>query len=265
MSRQVAQLEGQLGVRLFERSTRRLRLTDIGQRLLVHADRARRELAAATEEMRSARDRPGGTLRVTAPELLGEEFVSLVIAAFLERYPDVRVEALFTTESVDLIARRFDLGVRAGPLADSSLIARPLGHAALVCCAAREYLEAAPPLRAPADLAAHATLSYGRDTPSVEVAWSLGQETVRHEPRLSSTSARAVCDAAARGLGVARLPYLACAQRIEAGALVEVLTPWRDAAPVHAVYASRSATNPTLYAFLEVLQDAAERSNWLSP
>lgn len=262
--REIGELERRLGVRLLERSTRSLRITDIGQRLLVHADRVRDIARSATEEMKSARAKPGGTLRVTAPELLGEAFVAPAFAAFMERYPDVRIEATFTIERVDLIAHGFDLAVRAGSQVESGLFARPLGRAAVVCCAAPRYLEKAPPLRATTDVARHATLHYGRDAHGIDVTWSLGADLVRHRPRLVSTSARAVRDAARRGLGVARLPLLACSGEIENGELVEVLAPFRDeSAQIHAVYASQLAVNPTLKAFVELLRKSAARAPWL--
>lgn len=264
LHREIGELERRLGLRLFERSTRKLRVTDIGQRLLVHADRIRDAARAASEEMKSARSRPSGTLRLTAPELLGEIFVAPVIAEFLERYPDVRVEATLTLDRINLIEGGFDLAVRAGPIVDSALIARPLGRASVVCCAAPRYLEKAAALRVPADITRHRTIHYGRDTNGVDVAWSLGDEVIRHRPRLTSTSARAVLDAARRGLGVARLPLLACSHELETGELVEVLAPWRDeSASIHALYASQAASNPTLKAFLDVLRRSAARASWL--
>ncbi|MEZ6187390.1 MAG: LysR family transcriptional regulator [Planctomycetota bacterium] len=264
VNRQVAALEARLGLRLFERSTRRLRITDVGQRLLLHAERLRRDVLAATDEMRAARSAPGGTLRVTAPGLLGEEFVSPTIASFLSLYPEVRIEEVLSLERVDLLEQRFDLAIRAGRLEDSPLISRLLGHAVVVCCASPALLASAPPIEVPGDLLDLPTIHYGRHQIGPEVTWRFGDTAVRVLPRLASTSTRTACNAAVHGLGVVRLPLLACQAELESGALVEVLVAWRDeTVPIQAVYASPSATNPTLQAFVGALLDAAQQATWL--
>ncbi|HEU4404511.1 MAG TPA: LysR substrate-binding domain-containing protein [Polyangiaceae bacterium] len=266
--RRVTALERELGLELLERTTRRVRPTDAGRRLFGHAERVLAEARAATEAMRAARAAPSGTLRLTAPELFGELVIGPALAKFLARWPAVRAAALFSLEREDLLGRDLDLAIRLGPLREGSRRARRLGAVPVVCCAAPALIAgAAEPVEHPGALASWPALHYGRDPGGAPVRWRFqkGRQAaeLRLEPRLCSTSARVVRDAALAGLGVARLPRLVCEHELGRGALVEVLAAWRgEPTPVHAVFSARPSSSPTLGAFLQTLAEHIRGEPW---
>lgn len=264
--REVTRLQADSGVRLFDSTTRRVRVTDAGLRLHAHATTLAHEARRALDTLRASRARPSGTLRVSAPHLLGELFVATVVARFLARWPEVRVEAEFSIDPVDLLGRDVDVALRVGPLPALDARARRLGMATEVCCAAPSYLARAAALEAPSDLSRHATLHYGRSAPRAMVAWTMGvgpDAEVLHLPRVASTSARVVRELAVAGLGVSRLPLLLCRRDLEEGRLVEVLAAWRHAgAPVHALYAPHAPDVPAVREFLSELSRAAVAPPW---
>ena len=154
ISRQINELESELGVRLFHRTTRKLSLTEAGQiyyeragRIITDVDEAR----LAVSELGS----PTGILRVTIPTGIGRGLIVSVIPAFLERYPGVRIVLSMTDYMVDLVAGGFDVGIRVGQLSDSSLKARKIGESRRVVCASPDYLKQSGTPRRPAELEDH--------------------------------------------------------------------------------------------------------------
>jgi DNA-binding transcriptional LysR family regulator len=253
--RQVAALEARLGLQLVERSTRRLRVTDVGQRLFEHADRIRDEARRAVALLKDAAHAPSGVLRVTAPDLFGEVVLTPVIQTFLERWPDVRVEAVFSLDHADLLAEGFDLAIRLGSAGTHEHRTHVLARTAVAWVAAPSYLAR---VGAPTQLEELATLDYlhyGREPRAL-----IDASTSTRMPRLWCTNARTVHDAAVAGLGVAKLPLLLCAPTLRSGALVRVLPELPlDAARVYAIHAARTSASPTLDAFLSVLRTHLER------
>lgn len=254
--RQVAALETRLGLQLLERTTRRLRVTDVGRRLFEHADRIRDEARRAAALLKDAGSAPSGVLRVTAPDLFGELVLTPVIRSFLERWPDVRVEAVFSLDHADLLAGGFDLAIRLGSPGTHEHRTHVLARTAVAWVAAPSYLlRVGTPARVE-DLATHDYLHYGREPRAI----ALDASTSTRTPRLWCTNARTVHDAAVAGLGVAKLPLLLCAPTLRSGALVRVLPELPlDAARVYAIHAARTSASPTLDAFLAVLRTHLER------
>lgn len=266
--RRVTALEGALDLRLLERTTRQVRPTDVGRRLYEHARRMLDEARAATAVMAASRAEPTGTLRITAPQLFGERFLQPAIIRFLQRWPRARIEAVFTLHAEDLLANNLDLAVRIGPLPDSSLIARRLVKAGRVaCCAAPAYLDSNPTIGHPRDLQDHQTLHYGRYREPVRWRFERGSEQVEIalESRLVAGSATIVLDAARQGIGVVHLPSFLCIPALEAGELREVLEDWSaPTTPIHAVYPSHTAGNPTLRGFVDLLQEHLAEISWFT-
>jgi len=251
--RQVAALETRLGLQLLERSTRRLRVTDVGRRLFEHADRIRDEARRAAALLKDAGSAPSGVLRITAPDLFGELVLTPVIHTFLERWPDVRVEAVFSLEHADLLASGFDLAIRLGSPGTHEHRTHVLARTALAWVAAPSYLARRGTPTRLEDLATHDHLRYGREPQALDASAAT-------PPRLWCTNARTVHDAAVAGLGVAKLPLLLCASTLRSGALVRVLPELPlDAARVYAIHAARSSASPTLDAFLATLREQLER------
>ena len=242
LSRRVARLEHALGVRLLQRTTRSLGLTDAGAAYHSRASAALAQLDEARECATHTTQDPSGVVRITAPVDMGTGPFSKVLADFARRYPKIHVEVDCTGRMVDLVGEGFDLAVRAGRLRDSSLVAKKLGHAPLVVVASPEYLERAGRPKRPADLEQHACVLF-RATKG-EVVWKLenprGEEqSVRVRGPLSGTDFTFVRAAALHGAGITLLPALAASADLEAGRLEWLLQSWLGpSSPVHLVYPS---------------------------
>jgi DNA-binding transcriptional LysR family regulator len=186
VSRRVAELEDQLGVRLLERSTRRLRLTDAGAEVLDHAQRGA-ELSDAIDNVVSNQlATVAGTLRISAPPNISETLLAPLLSAFQASHPNVRVQVLVTDRYVDLIAEGVDLVFRFGALSDSSLVARKILTYRHQLVASPAYLERVKAPRHPRDLRGHKLLTFSHWRP--DNSWTLwhrngkDQETLSFEP-----------------------------------------------------------------------------------
>jgi DNA-binding transcriptional LysR family regulator len=259
LSRTVSRLEQALGARLLERSTRSLSLTEIGRELFERALGILGAVDDAQRAVQKAQGEPRGTLRLSCGVEFGMIAVSGWIDRYLARHPQVRVEADFSGRIVDLVHEGFDLAIRVGPLADSSLAARPLGVLRYGLFAAPAYLAARPTPTLPGDLAGHAVLVFsgGRQ----QAHWTLDDGTqqarVELQPRLKANNALALREAAIAGLGVAQLPLLVAGPAVAAGLLQPVLPAWAPPpVPVHAVFASARYLTPKVRAFIDLAVEA---------
>jgi DNA-binding transcriptional LysR family regulator len=208
VSRLISRLEEQLGVRLLERTTRSLRLTEVGREIF---ERAVTVLAAVEDtEQVAARvhDAPRGVLKLTCGVEFGLLAVSAWVSAYLKRYPDVAVEADYTNRLVDLVHEGFDLAIRVGELADSSLAARRLGELTYGLYAAPAYLERHGTPRSIEALSGHVRIMFtgGVFRSGWRLADARGPRTVEGPARLAVNNSFAARDAAAAGLGIALLP-----------------------------------------------------------
>ncbi|WP_261151369.1 LysR family transcriptional regulator [Serratia quinivorans] len=223
----IARLEQRLGVLLFHRNTRGLSLTPEGQTYYDRCLRALNELDAADAELDNGRREPQGTLRVSAPKLLGRHCITPILMALLDRYPELRLDITFNDRVADLVEEGFDLAIRIGPLADSaSIIARRLGKQYLALCAAPAYLATrGTPEDIPA-LNGHSALAYHRS--GEDVGWhQLLAETapgdLNIDIRLRLDDLHSLADAAVSGAGLVWLPNWLLARYLHNGVLVPVL------------------------------------------
>lgn len=255
LSRVVSQLERELGARLLERTTRSLSLTEVGREF---HERALAILAAMDDArlaVQQAQGEPRGTLRLTCSVEFGMLAANDWIRHYLLRYPHMKVDAEMTSRLVDVVHEGFDLAIRVGPLADSSLAARGLGALDYALYAAPDYLRQRGVPVQPADLVDHAQLVFvpaGRRS-----HWTLddGQSTERIplQPRLRATNLFTIRDAAAQALGIAALPRRIAQPLVAEGRLQHVLEAWRPpSVPVSAVFASARFLAPKVRAFVEV-------------
>jgi DNA-binding transcriptional LysR family regulator len=202
---------------------------------------------------------PQGTLRVTAAQFAGEEFLEPVAAEYLRRWPRVRLDIRLTSERLVLLAEGLDIAIRRGALDDStSLTARRLGAYELACLASPAYLARHGAPESPADLARHdCILLAGHTGP---VVWTFpgpeGVERVKVQGRLRVNSRRMAHQATLDGLGIARLNRVVRVNDIEAGRLVELLPTFRETADVYAIYAKTRPTPVKIRAFVELLTDS---------
>jgi DNA-binding transcriptional LysR family regulator len=252
VTRALSSLEDRMGLRLVDRTTRRLAPTEAGSAL---AERARALLADYDAVLVGVSQAPiRGVLRITAPVQFGRRHVAPIVSAFLNEYPDVRVELSLNDRNVDLIEEGLDLAVRIGPLADSSLVARHVGSVRRVVVASPAYLARRGAPRTPSDLAAHDTIFGMARSPARE--WRFGPSqrgaTVRLSPRLLVDDVEAQIQVAQAGRGIARVLSYQVTDELAAGALVRLLQDFEPAPlPVQLVTLSRSHVASKVRAFLD--------------
>ncbi|MEP6883472.1 MAG: LysR family transcriptional regulator [Gammaproteobacteria bacterium] len=253
VTRALRALEDRMGVRLVERTTRRLSPTEAGTALV---DRARTLLADYEQVLAgAAQAQVQGVLRITAPVQFGRRHVAPIVSAFLNAYPDVRIELRLNDLNLDLIDEGLDLAVRIGPLADSSLVARPVGSVRRVVVASPAYIARRGVPRAPSDLAMHDTIFGLARSPSLE--WRFGPSqrgaVVRLAPRLLVDDVDAQLQAARAGRGIARLLSYQVTEELADGTLLRLLKEFEpDPLPVQLVTLSRSYRAPKVRAFLDM-------------
>ena len=240
-SRQVGELEGHLGVKLLQRTTRRLRLTPVGADYLEQCERVLSDVDELEGRVRAGEAAVRGLLRVSAGVDLGREHLAPRLGAFMDAHPEVEVELSLSDRYVDLVADGFDLAIRTGPLGDSSLVARPLATSWLATVASGGYLAAHGHPQVPAELAAHSAIldtnlrggRFAFDTPS-------GVVRVSPRARLAINSPIAARAFAIEGRGIAQVPHFLVAEALAAGELVSLFDDLpRGLLPIQAVYPAR--------------------------
>jgi DNA-binding transcriptional LysR family regulator len=233
LSHRIQQLEGNLGVRLLNRTSRRFGMTDAGEDFYRHAVAMLREVELAETTVRQRLTEPTGTVRCTAAVATMQFAMADIIADFLVRYPKVNVFAHAADRMVDIVGENFDLAVRAhsDPLPDSNLVQRTLAPAPWFLFAGADYLDAHGAPRAPKDLQNHPSLFMTRA--GVDPVWRLRHaRQARNEvvmplaPRLLSDNMVGLQQAAIKGLGIVALPGYVCREAVRSGALRRVLPDW---------------------------------------
>jgi DNA-binding transcriptional LysR family regulator len=256
VTRHVTALEDHLGVRLLNRTTRRLSRTEAGQ---AYFDRAREilgEIEAMDEAVGETRVAPRGVLRVAAPISFALRHLGSPIASFLAVCPDVQIDLGMSDRKVDLVEEGFDMAIRVAALDDSSLVARRLASTRMVACAAPGYLEQSGTPSTLADLARHRCLTYsGANGEALSAVGPRGPVTVRLHWVLRANNGDVLSAAAVGGAGLVVLPSFIVADHLREGSLVEVLADHRfEALGVHAVYPHRRHLSAKVRAFVDHLQ-----------
>ncbi|MES2149734.1 MAG: LysR family transcriptional regulator [Pseudomonadota bacterium] len=256
VTRAVAALEARLGVKLLNRTTRYVRVTEAGQRYLDDARRIIGEADEADEAAAGINAAPRGHLAVTAPVMFGRLFVLPGIVDYLRRYPDMEVSAMFLDRVVNLLEEGMDAGVRLGELPDSSMKAIGVGHVRRVVCAAPAYLEQFGTPGAPADLARHAIVASVSASNSVD--WKFEHKgaplTARVKPRLSVTSNDGAIEALRQGFGISQLMSYQVAPLIETGELRALLVDYEaPRVPIHVVHREGRYASAKLRSFVDLM------------
>ncbi len=261
LSRRVARLEQVLGVRLIERSTRNLRVTDVGREIYRQCETIAEGIDATQAIAARARSQISGNLRIACPPGLARYLRTDVFARFLLLYPDVHLEMHISSQRIDLIQERFDAAFRVDidTVHDQALTMHQLGRLDRI-------LVAAPAVAAQAaattivSLAGLPTLSVGEHVEHDEWLLMNGQgrqHVVAHHPRFCSNDSATVRDAAVAGLGVALLSSAACSVELQQGRLVHVLPDWRTSEGiVHVLFTARTGMSPTLRAFIDYVAES---------
>jgi DNA-binding transcriptional LysR family regulator len=259
VSKRIARLEGRLGARLLERTTRKVAPTAAGTAFYTRAARILADVDEAEHAIASLGGAPRGTIRVSAPVIFGERHLAPILPTFLDRYRDVRVDLALSDRFVDLVDEHFDVALRIGPLGEASLVRVRVGSTASIVVASPAYLARAGRLEVPADLANHNCLRYTLVTAAREWRFrgSRGEISVPVVGNLEVNHGGAMREAAVAGLGVARLPHFLAADGLASGALVALLSEFRlPPVGVHLVYPRGAAPLPKVKAFVETVGGA---------
>jgi DNA-binding transcriptional LysR family regulator len=258
VSRKVAELEDELGVRLLERSTRRLRLTAQGAKFFAYAQQISSLATTAAQEVRATQEEPEGVLRISAPPLLGDLFIRKMILLYMKLYPKVKIESRFyiPEQSHDLLSENIDIEFRVGVLPESSMIAKRVAPSWSSFFATPEYLARYGTPQSPEDIRFHSCIHY--EGQAQDLVWSFQSQDqvvdIPIEPRISTTSFWLAKDVVCAGHGIGRLPWLLCIQECRSGELVQVLKEYQSPSNgIYAVYPSRKLLSIHIRKFLDLI------------
>jgi DNA-binding transcriptional LysR family regulator len=254
VSRRVSELESHLRIKLFNRSSRQLVLTDAGNSYLAACKRIIADVTEAERMASGEYTAPTGELTVTAPISLGRTHLIPILADFLKTYPDIRTNLILTDQVLSLFQEQVDVGLRIGALPDSSLIAVRVGTTRPVVCASPAYLAARGTPRTPDDLAGHDCISYPAIAAPDIWTFVMGKATVAvlMRPRLVVSNAEAACDAACAGIGITIALAHHFQTALKCGSLITLLDEFQPPAlPVNLVYAADRFLPIKVRAFLD--------------
>lgn len=258
VSTQIQKLEDRLGVRLLNRTTRRLSMTDEGRAFYEHCRRILDEAREAVDALDSLNANPRGVLRINAPMSFGTLHLGSAIADFVQNHPDIEIDLVLNDRQIDIIEDGFDLAIRIASLPDSSLIARRLAPCRRIVLASPAYWDRHGRPKHPLDLKNHEALIY--DYLAEPDTWTFkgpeGAISVNVQGRFRANNGEILMDAAKRGLGVNYAPTFFCCGEIQQEALEEVLSAFEDdALSIYAVYPHRRHLSPRVRAFVDFLAD----------
>jgi len=266
VSKLITRLETRLGVRLLQRTTRALHLTQEGEVFYTAAKRIVGEIEALENQMVGQSGTPSGVLRVTTSLAFATHQLAPVLSEFFARHPLVQFELLPTDRVIDMVEEGIDVAVRIGRLADTSFMARKIGEDKRLICAAPSYLARHGTPQRPADLARHNCI-VSRDHPYLN-RWSFKVDgqiiEIDVRGRVAVTEGEAQMQLALQGIGIVRLTRLTLAQSIRDGALVPLLGAFsaEEAVGIHAVYPHRRHLAPKVPAFVNFLIEKFTPPPW---
>jgi DNA-binding transcriptional LysR family regulator len=259
VSNHVRALEDWLGVRLLNRTTRQLTLTEAGETFRERCETILAEVADAEAAAASLQAEPRGVLRVNAPIAFGARHLGPVIAAYLDRYSEMALNLVLNDRVVDLIEEGFDMAIRIGDLADSELVARRLSPCRYVVCAAPHYLKHRGEPQHPAELSDHDCLEYSLRAPSGRWVFTGpdGEDVaVAIAGRLRATNGDLLRSAAVQGMGIILAPTFIVGDDLKDGTLRQVLAKYSvKPAAIFAVYPGGRYPSPKLRSFVDFLAD----------
>jgi DNA-binding transcriptional LysR family regulator len=256
VSAKLAALEKRLRVKLIQRTTRKLRVTEAGTKYFQHCANAVREMELGEAALQSTQGEPAGVLKVTAPVDIGHLLLPRITRAYLAKYPGTTVELLVSNRIVDLIAEGVDLAIRAGTLKDSSLIAKRFFDVGSNLWASPAYLEQFGSPKHPRNLAKASLIGF-KGFNTLRLSNGKSAVDVAMVGRIVADDLEAIKALAVLGEGIAWLPDFLAADAVEAGTLVSVLPNWKSTAMgnIYFVYAGRQYASPKVQAFIQVALD----------
>jgi DNA-binding transcriptional LysR family regulator len=257
-TKHIMQLEGSLGTRLFNRTTRSLSLTDVGASYLERCQ----QVLLDVEEMEAAvthlQTEPRGLLKISAPPVIGATHIARAVAEFLKIHPDLTIDMILQSSPGDLIDEGIDIAIYLGAMDDTSMVARKLASSSLVVCGSPEYLAKNGIPKTPDDLLTHSCLVNWAIAPRNK--WQFkseaGFKVINVSGRMQSNAAHTIRIAAINGLGLVMLPIYVVGNDIEKGALKVVLENYSlPPLDIHAVYPHRKYLSAKVRGFIDFLQE----------
>jgi len=267
VSKHVQTLENQLGVKLLNRTTRQLTLTEEGALYADKAKRAMDDLHEAERQILDLKTCPTGLLRVNAPFSFGAQYLTEPIAAFAKQYPDVLMDVSFDDRYVDVIAEGYDVVIRIGALEDSSLIARKLADCPVLLCASPEYLSQQHVIQSPEHLSEHKGIVYSKHDNRAEWQY-IDQNGKANKVQLNrnfiANNAEAMLEACLQGLGLAVLPIFTAANYLNTGQLKHVLPEYQTypAQSIYVVYPQNRYLSTKVRLFIDWLIESSKKLPW---
>ncbi|OCW22238.1 LysR family transcriptional regulator [Pseudomonas sp. S3E12] len=266
VGKSVAKLEARLGVRLFQRSTRRLALTEAGKLFLAEVSGSLTTIQNAVANLASAEGRPVGTLKVSMGTVFGNRYVVPLLGAFMARFPDISPDWHFDNRQVDLIGQGFDAAIGGGFELPQGVVARKLAPAHRVLVASPDYLAQRPPVREPEDLSrCKGILIRSPQTGRIR-SWQLTSVEREHrplvlKPGMTMSDSEAACCASAQGLGIALVSMPMAVPFLDSGEVVRVLPGWCvDDGNISIYYAEHKLLPGKTRAFVDfIIEQFAER------
>jgi len=268
VTRAVAALEERLGVKLLDRTTRHVRVTEAGQRYLDDARRIIAEVDEADDAVAGINAAPRGHLTVTAPVLFGRLYVMPGIVDYLQRYPGMDVSTVFVDRVTNLLEEGIDVGIRIGELPDSSMRAVPVGRVRRMIIAAPSYIEKHGAPRTPQELEQHTIV--GSSGSSVPPDWRFqhggSTQSLRVKPRLGVNNNDSAIEAVRSGFGIARLLSYQAAALLDSGDLVEVLQDYATpAVPIHIIHRDSRQGSTRIRSFVDLMAERLRTDPRLHP
>lgn len=262
LSRRLARLEDDFGARLVNRRGRAFELTDAGRLFYEEASQLAEQVEGARERLTDRTGREGGTIRMTAPQTPGGRFLGEWLARFLRQHPDIHIELDLNDRVVNLLEQGYDLALRVGPLADSSLVARPLGSSERLLVAAPDSITQHGRPESPAQLAELPCVGFGEQR-SGHGTWLLRHgkrsQRLRYNPVLRCDDMATTFQACLAGVGVALIPAFVCRSALGSGALDRILPDWSGPpAKFYLVYPERKLIPKRVRLLIEFLIDCGK-------
>jgi DNA-binding transcriptional LysR family regulator len=266
VTRSIAQLENVLGVKLFNRTTRHVRLTDSGARFFEDAKRILDDVEQAVAAASGSYTEPKGVLSVTAPALFGQIHITPILTEYLQQNPSVTVKAVFYDRISNLLDEGLDVAIRIGPLKDSSLYATQVGSVHKILCASASYLKENGIPTHPSDLANHQIIQSSPVEPTTtwQFESAAGKTSVNVIPRLLCSQNGVAISAARKGSGITRVMSYQIGEEIKNGTLVPILTEHEtNALPVNIIHLEGRKANAKIRSFIDLAIDRLKTNPYI--
>jgi len=266
LSRRLAKLEGDFGARLLFRRGRAFELTDAGRLFYQEARQLVEQVSNAQARLAESMQSESGVLKMAAPKAPGSQFLGIWLAEFLQLHPDIQVELDLSDQVVNIFEQGYDLALRVGPLADSTLVARRLGKSERLLVAAVDYVEQYGHPNSPDELNEHRCIGFGEQRSGL-CAWVLAKgkkmQRVNFNPVLRiDDMATALCVTQAAA-GIAMIPAFVCREAVESNMLIPVLPQWQGPiADFYLVYPERELMPKRVRLLVNFLAGKAKKESW---